>query len=471
MVVVGLIVVIYLLAVLGLALKNRHKTKSLDDFFVGGRSFSLWYNVNTMAATAIGSGTTIGVAGLAYSDGISAGWILVGYAVGFCLIALLIAKPLHQMRSVTMTDVVGTRFGDSARGLASVLILVQYLGIAAAQVLALGVLTSSLFDVSLSASIIVMGVFMVLYTVVGGLFSISLVDVFQMVLIAFGVMVILPYVGLHRVGGAAGLSDALNSTHFDPWAMGPAALIGTLAWIIPQGFLSQELWIRVLAAKDPSTAKRSTLIASLGVYLPYMVSILVIGLCGAALLPNIAPDTVIPGLVSAYTPVIIQGVLYAALLAVLMSTATSVMLVAGSNLVKDVVLRLDRRPHSDRELLVASKAGVVVIGALSIVLALSANGIIDLMQNVATPYVGALCPIIVAVFFWKRATTRAAVATMVVSIVLSVILYATGWTIWDLHPIVLNLVACTATLIGLSLATPRDDAPSPARIQTASEKG
>src|SRR5699024_8596002 len=164
-------------------------------------------------------------------------------------------------------------------------------------------------------------------------------------------------------------------------------------------------------------------IASLAVYLPYMVSILVIGLCGAALLPGIAPDAVIPRLVTEYTPTLVQGVLYAALLSVLMSTATSVLLVAGSNLVKDVVLRTDRREHSERSLLVASKIGVVAVGLLSIVLALGASGIIELMQNVATPYVGALFPIVLAVFFWRRASAAAAVSTMGVSIVVSVILY------------------------------------------------
>lgn len=463
------IVVAYVLGVLALALRLRNRTKTLDDFFVGGRSFSLWYNVNTLAATAIGSGTTIGVAGMAYASGISAGWILVGFAIGFGLIALLIAEPLHRMRSVTMTDVIGDRFGGRARALASILILVQYFGIAAAQVLALGVMTSALLDISLTLSIVTMGTVMIVYTVVGGLLSISLVDIFQMTLIAVGIMVVLPYVGLDEVGGAVGLSGGLSSDYFDPGAMGAAGLIGMLAWIIPQGFLSQELWIRVLAAKSPSIARRSTLIASFAVYLPYMVSIVVIGLCGAVLLPGINPDTVIPRLITEFTPPVVQGLLFAALLSVLMSTATSVMLVAGSNLVKDVLLRLDPRPRSDRSLLIASKLGVVAVGALSIVLALSADGIIELMQNVATPYVGALFPIVLAVFFWPRASATAAVTTMLVSIVLSTVLYITDWTIWDLHPIVINLCASTAVLVVTTLLLPNKP-PSAAVPTTATSE-
>src|SRR5699024_6847425 len=103
-------------------------------------SFTLWYNVNTMAATAIGSGTTLGVAGMAYADGISAGWILVGYSIGFCLIAILIAKRMYRLNSVTMPDVIESRFGKRTRWLSSILVMIQYVGIAAAQVLSLGIL-------------------------------------------------------------------------------------------------------------------------------------------------------------------------------------------------------------------------------------------------------------------------------------------------------------------------------------------
>lgn len=453
MTVVHVIVAIYLVVVLGLAFTMRKKTKTLDDYFVGGRSFSLWYNTNTMAATAIGSGTTIGVAGMAYADGISAGWILVGFAIGFCLIALLIAKPLHRMKSVTMTDVIGTRFGARARALAAVLILVQYFGIAAAQVLALGVLTASLLGISVQVATIATGLVMVAYTIVGGLFSISLVDVFQMVLIAAGIMVILPFFGLTEVGGFPGLFEELGGKYFDP-ATSIVALIGTMAWIVPQGFLSQELWIRVFAAKSPAVAKQSTLLASLAVYLPYMISVVVLGLCAAALYPGIDPDTAIPRQITGLTPLIVQGVLFAALLSVIMSTATSVMLVAGSNLVKDVYLKIDRRDHSQRTLLIASRLGVLVVGVSAILLALGADGIIELMQNVATPYVGALFPIVLAVFFWRRASSTAAVVTMLVSIALSAVLHLTGWTLWHLHPIVINLVVCTVVLAAVSLLVP-----------------
>lgn len=448
-----LIVACYLLVVILLAFRLRSKSRNMEDFFVGGRSFSLWYNVNTMSATAIGSGTTIGVAGLAYTQGISAAWILVGYAIGFLMIALLIAKPLHRLKSVTMSDVILQRFGRSARSIAAVLIVIQYFGITAAQVLALGVLASSMLNISFVWATVVMGVVMTLYTVFGGLFSISLVDVFQMVLIAVGIMVILPFVGLGEVDSLSGITK-LDAKYFDLSAGGWVALIGLLAWIIPQGFLSQELWIRIFASKTPSVARKSTIIASVGVYLPYMVSVIVIGLCGAVLYSDIEPDAVIPELIGSLTPLPVQGILYAALLSVLMSTATSVMLVAASNLTNDLFLPMLKQKMPDRTVLRISRVAILVVGGLSIVMALLADGIISLLQDVATPYVGALTPIIVATFFWRRASSKGVIATMVASLVVSTILYVTGWTIFELHPIVINLFICSLILIVTSLFWP-----------------
>lgn len=449
-----IIVGIYLAVILFIGFTMRNKSSSLDDYFVGGRSFTLWYNVNTMAATAIGSGTTLGVAGMAYADGISAGWILVGYSIGFCLIAILIAKRMYRLNSVTMPDVIESRFGKRTRWLSSILVMIQYVGIAAAQVLSLGILAESLFGISFTAGLLITGGVMILYTVMGGLFAISLIDVFQMILISFGVMVILPFVGLKEVGGVNNLMEALPADFFNPMSIGIIGLIGILCWIIPQGFLSQELWIRVFASKNESIAKRSTLISSVFIYLPYMVSVLVIGLCGAVLFPGISADSVIPHMITSLTNPYVQGFLFAALLSVVMSTATSVILVAGSNLVKDVYLNIKGSERtSQREILFVSKIGVLIVGIIAILLALSAKGIISLMQNVATPYVGALFPIILALFFWKRATSTGAFATLIVSIIVSLFIFIANPELYGIHPIVINLVLCTITMVVFSLLT------------------
>src|SRR6056297_3520084 len=134
----------YLLLVVAIGFYFRNKSEDMEDFFVGGRTFDLWFNVNTMSATAIGAGTTMGIAGMAYSSGITAGWILVGYSIGFGLIGILIAKKMHKLNAVTMPDIIKSRFNETSRGLSTVLVTIQYIGIGAAQVLALGVLAQNL---------------------------------------------------------------------------------------------------------------------------------------------------------------------------------------------------------------------------------------------------------------------------------------------------------------------------------------
>lgn len=454
-----IIVGLYLIGMLAIGFLVKDKSKSMEDYFAGGRSFSLWFNVNTMAATAIGAGTTMGIAGMAYGTGVAAGWILVGFSIGFSLIAFLISNKMYRLNAITMPDVIESRFGKNARGLSAVLVTLQYIGIEAAQILALGILTQKLFDVPFMAAIIITGGVMILYTVMGGLFAVALTDVVQMILNAIGVMIILPFVGLKAVGGLNGLTTALAPSYFDPMAFGFAATLGFLSWIIPQGFLSQELWIRVFASKSEKVAKKATLIASIGIYIPYMISVLVIGLVGAVLFPNISGDSIIPHMVNELTSPLVQGIIYASLIAAVMSCADSVLLVASSNIVKDFYLTYiskDKEKTPYKTIIKVSRISVVLLGIASIVLAANASGIIALMENIATPFCGALFPVIIALFYWKKATPQGATATMIVSIIASIILLVTKVDIFGLHPIFINVVVCTLTLIIVSLATYKD---------------
>lgn len=450
-----IVVFVYLAAMVAIGFYYKNKSKNMNEYFAGDKSFGLWKNVNTMAATAIGAGSTMGIAGLTYSAGIGSSWILIGYTIGFVLIATLIAKRMHSMKAITLTDVVGSRFGGTAKFLTSVLVLVQYIGVGAGQILALGVVTQQLMGWSFQTSIIIFGAIIICYTMIGGIFALATTDAIQMIINAFGIMVLLPFLGLVKAGGLHGLVSSLPASHFNIMGLGIATSIGFLSWIIPQGFLSQELWIRVFASKDESVAKKSALIAALGVYVPHMISVVIIGLVGAVLFPGIAGDAVVPHMILKLANPFLGGIIFAALLATIMSCASSVLLVSGSNLMKDLYMAYFNKglASNPKKMLMGSKISVLIIGVVQILMALGAKGIISLMENVATPYCGALFPIILAVFFWKRATQTAASVTMVVSLAASAFLLIVHPNILGLHPIVINIVLCTLVLVVVSLFT------------------
>ncbi len=450
---VFIIIGLYFAGLLLIGYLSSKKNKNSEDFFVAGRSLNKWTAANTMAATAIGSGTTIGVCTMAYEAGISAGWILIGYSLGFVLIALLIGKKIYRLDALTLTDVVGSHYNETVRNLTTLLVLISYVGIACAQFVALGNIMMVLLGISYKTSVIVCGIVVIIYTTMGGLSALSLTDSYQLIINLIGVMVLLPLMGFGSTHGFTDIVAALPSSFFSMGSYGVAATLGFFSWIIPQAFLSQELWVRIFACKDEKLAVQSTLIASVGIYLPYAVSVVSVGLIAATLIPGLVGDAVLPTLISRLGNPVIQGILLAGLIAAVMSCADSVLLVSSSNLVHDLWCRALGHKIAPENELKASRLGVVIIGVLGLVLALFAQNIISVMQLMATPFVGSIFPIVLAMFFWKKVTNKGAVITIVAALVMFVITGIMKVDILGQDPSFVTVVVCTVVLIISSLLT------------------
>ena len=440
---VGLILIGYL---------SSKKNKNEEDYFVAGRKLNKWTAANTMAATAIGSGTTIGVCTLAYNSGISAGWILIGYSLGFVLIAVLIGKKIYNLNVLTLTDVIGSRYNQNVRNMTTILVLISYVGIACAQFIALGHIVSVLLGMNFKLAVILCGVIIIIYTTMGGLNALSITDSYQLIINLFGIMVILPILGFKVTHGFSDIIASCPEGFFNMGNFGLATTIGFFSWIIPQAFLSQELWVRIFACKNEKLAVQSTLIASIGIYLPYAISVVSVGLIAATILPaGLEGDSVLPKLIAHLGNPIIEGILLAGLIAAVMSCADSVLLVSSSNLIHDFWGKtLGRKVKNE---LRASRIGVIVIGVLGIILAMYAQNIITIMQMMATPFVGAIFPITLAMFFWKRVTNTGAIMTIVAALIMAVLFYVVKVDVLGLDPSFVTVLICSATLVIVSIFT------------------
>lgn len=453
MTIVFVIIGLYFAGLLLIGYFSSKKNKNAEDFFVAGRSLNKWTAANTMAATAIGSGTTIGVCTMAYGQGIAASWILIGYSLGFVMIALLIGKKIYQLDALTLTDVIGSHYNDNVRNLTTVLVLISYVGIACAQFVALGNIVKVLTGLDYRTAVILCGVIVIIYTTMGGLSALSLTDSYQLIINLVGVMVILPFLGFRATNGLSGIVAALDKSFFSMGSYGFAATIGFFSWIIPQAFLSQELWVRIFACKNEKLAVQSTLIASIGIYLPYAVSVVSVGLVAAVLIPGLEGDSVLPTLIAQLGNPIVQGILLAGLIAAVMSCADSVLLVSSSNLIHDLWGRALKHEIKPEDELKTSRIGVLIIGILGVVLALFAQNIISVMQMMATPFVGSIFPIVLAMFFWKRVTNKGAIITIIMALIMAVIMYVFKVSFWGQDPSFVTVVVCTVTLIISSLLT------------------
>ena len=191
----------------------------------------------------------------------------------------------------------------------------------------------------------------------------------------------------------------------------------------------------------------------MGIYLPYAVSVVSVGLIAATLIPGLVGDAVLPTLISRLGNPVIQGILLAGLIAAVMSCADSVLLVSSSNLIHDLWCRALGHKIAPENELKASRLGVVIIGVLGLVLALFAQNIISVMQLMATPFVGSIFPIVLAMFFWKKVTNKGAVITILAALVMFVITGIMKVDILGQDPSFVTVVVCTVVLIISSLLT------------------
>ncbi len=450
------IAVVYMAVMIMVGIICSKKIKNYEDFTIAGRNIPFWRNVHSISASAIGAGATMGVAGMVFADGISGLWLGIGAALGLLFCGLFLAKKLRESGKITVPDIMKEQYGQKVADWITVLNLFALIALTAGQVRALGTITQTFIpSLSILQACIVMGIVMITYTVLGGLVAASYTDSINMIIMIIAVMVVLPILSITNTGGFAVMAQKLPPSYFDPWASGLLGILGILMWIIPTNFVSQENFLRICGAKNATEAKGATITASLMIYFPYFLMCAVIGLAGALLFPDVVnADSILPTMIDKLTGPIVGGLLLAGLLAAVVSTSGSLLLITSVNITDNVIKRMYPNVEENKMVYI-SRVCVVCVGVASIIIANFASSIVGIMQDVSAPYTSAILPIIVAGFFWKKATSKGAIATIIVAVITS-----TGWWIakqpWGIHHIIVSLICSSLTMIIVSLATQKD---------------
>lgn len=447
------IAIVYMIVMIAIGIYCSKKIKNYEDFTVAGRNIPFWRNVHSISASAIGAGATMGVAGMVFADGISGLWLGIGAALGLLFCGLFLAKKLRDSGKITVPDIMKEQYGQKVADWITVLNLFALIALTAGQVRALGTITQTFIpSLSILQACILMGVVMITYTVLGGLVAASYTDSINMIIMIMAVMVVLPILSITNTGGFEVMIEKLPASYFDPWASGILGIVGILMWIVPTNFVSQENFLRICGAKNSIEAKGATVTASLLIYLPYFLMCAVIGLAGALLFPDVTnSDAILPTMIDRLTNPVVGGLLLAGLLAAVVSTSGSLLLITSVNITDNVIKRI--YPNIDENKMVSiSRYSVVGVGILSIIIANFASSIVGIMQDVSAPYTSAILPIIVAGFFWKKATSQGAIATIIVSVISS-----TGWWIakqpFGVHHIIVSLIFSSLTMFIVSSVT------------------
>ena len=395
-----IIILGYFVVMLAIGAFSFRRARTSDDFFVAGRQSSAWVVTGSLLATIIGGSATVGLAGRGYTMGLTgAWWILVG-SVGLLCLGLFLAKKVRQHSLYTLPELVQTQYGRAMGLGSSLLIVVAWVAVTAAQIIAAGKILSVLTTGSPVLWMVIFSVVFVVYTVLGGQKAILRTDSIQSIVIFAGIIGAVIMV-INQVGGFTGLSAAIGPEKFafpvSP-AFNTADLLGLLLVVGLTYVVGPDMYSRLFCAKDAATARRATLWTAL-LLVPLAFAIAIIGMGAAALFPGIAPETAFPTVIRDVLPPVIGGIVLAALLCAIMSSADTVLMSASTILAVDVFGRSKGSSSPSRNEVPRSRIVIVVLGGLSLLVALKIGGVISALLLAYTVYsAGVILPVLFGFF-------------------------------------------------------------------------
>lgn len=418
-----LIFAVYMAAIIGIGIYFFRKNNDHEDYYVGGRNLSPTHVGLSIAATDVGGGFSIGLGGLGYAIGLSGSWLLFTGLVGAWLSAVFIIPRVKKVDRehgmLTYPDVLAHRYGRAVALLAALISAVGYLGFTGAQVLAGAKLMAGtvlpetvLGFNALPVALIVMGAVIVLYTVLGGIKAVIYTDTVQWIVLFGGLLLFALPAALWKIGGPAALKEKLPAGHLSLLNVEPATFINWMITIIPIWLIGMTLYQRMFACRDERAAKRAWYLAGLFEY-PAMAFIgVALGACGRALFSDIEAEMAVPMLIRTVLPTGLTGIVAAAYFSAVMSTADSCLMAASGNFVNDLIEKLTPGKWNCRTHVLISQLATLVIGAVSILLALSFNTVLEGILHAYAFMVSGLTVPTLGAFFWKRSSAAGALAAM-----------------------------------------------------------
>ena len=409
-----IIIIIYFAVILVIGAVSRRKAKQADDFFVAGRKGSSLFIVGSLLATIIGGSATVGMAGLGFQRGLTGAWWLLAGSAGLIVLGVFFARKVRQYALYTLPGLIKKQYDRRMAVASSVLIVVAWTGIIAAQIIAAGKIMGILGMGGETLWMIIFSFVFITYTVLGGQHSVIRTDFFQSVIIFGGIFAGLGLL-LSRLGGWEGLQSALPADMFafpTGAQFGGAGLASTLLVVGLTYVVGPDMYSRIFCARDDATARASTLWTA-GLIIPIAFAVTIIGMGAAVLSPDISSEQALPMVISEVFPPLVGGIVLAALLCAMMSSADTTLLSAGTILTVDII-GVFRTP-SDRNILRHSRWLIVLLGIVSLAVALLLKGIISALLFAYTVYTcGVILPVI-AGFFKDRlkVTANGALAALV----------------------------------------------------------
>ena len=479
------IIIVYLFAMVMFGFWGKRRTKDVSDYLVAGRRLGPFFYTATLVTVVLGGASAIGGVGLGYEHGISGMWMVGAIGIGIIILSLAFAPLLQKLKIYTVVQMLTLRYGHESTQGASIVMLAYTLMICATSTGAYASIFVVLFDWERWVSVLVGGSVVLIYSVVGGMFSITLADVVQFVIMTIGLFVLmLPY-GLNEAGGWSGMQERLDTEFFSIDGIGLQSII-TYFVIYTLGMLiGQDIWQRVFTGRSPGVTRWGGFTA--GIYiLAFGVAGAIVGMSVASLDSTIENrDDVFSIVATEMLPYGLGGIAMAGGIAAMMSTASGGLIAAATVARTDVVplvrnvlgrkipgqLSADEAAQMARENVERSddheadvrsnRRWVLGLGIAVMVLSLIVPDVVAALTIAYAILVGGLLVPIIGAMTWRRSTGIGAAYSMIAGSVVTlgtmIYLEVTAEVpldgVFANEPIYFGLLASAVVFIVASLVT------------------
>lgn len=370
--------------------------------------------------------------------------------LGITLFGLILLNRVSNFKLMTISELLGKLFNTESKLIGAVVAAIYTLMITVTQVIAIGVLLSAIFDWGMIPSMLIGGGIVFFYTILGGMWSVSMTDIFQFTILTVGMFFIMLPVSISKAGGFGELYAQLPANFFNVTDIGFKDIARYIITYTLGMMVGQDIWQRYFTARSFTVAKTGGVLV--GIYsLLYSLAMVLIGMSALIILPNITQtQNVFTSMAFETLPPGLLGIVFAAVAAAIMSTASGTLLATSTLIAKDILKDHFFKHISDRQFLMLSRITTLVVAIVSIVISLWIQELLVAIDVAYAILAGSIFVPIIFGLFWKRTTPRAAF----LAILISAIVIIAGQVIEGLgatNPIIYGIIVNIIVIVSVSL--------------------
>lgn len=440
-------VFLYLLFMLYIGIYSNNKSiKTSDDYLVAGRRLPWWLLVGTLAATEIGAGSTMGVTQKAYNEwGLGAAWYIWTMAISFMVVAF-IAPKLRRTEVRTIPEFFLQKYGKVNHIITSIIMIVPLIGLTAVQMIATATIFSTITGMDYFTSAVISCGIVILYTILGGSWSVSLTDFYQWILIVLGMGITLLFV-IAKIGGWHELISYIPANKLSLVdGIGWKTIISLIIMYTTSMLVGQEVTQRLYSGKNEKHVFWGSFVTAMFYFLfaliPPILGLSIYALESKGVIPReliggFSDMYVLPALAIHTLPPLITGLLFVGLISATMSSASSDLLGAASIFTNDIWVQYFKKNTMDQTKVLITRVLVGIVGVIALIIALfnSKDIIVLLMFSFSLRSAGGFFPYILG-HYWEKITPLATLLSLIIPSIIVLYLEITKIKIWGLEPII-----------------------------------